>query len=90
VTQAFEYGLEATLKDDCLEVEVTAERPDLLAAEGFTRAINIYNGVPRAVPVQLQASGRRVTVAPPVQSLRPHIAALVVKMPTWKMAAWRC
>jgi phenylalanyl-tRNA synthetase beta chain len=79
VTQAFEYGLEATLKDDCLEVEVTAERPDLLAAEGFTRAINIYNGVPRAVPVQLQASGRRVTVAPPVQSLRPHIAALVVE-----------
>ncbi|MEO0538713.1 MAG: phenylalanine--tRNA ligase subunit beta [Cyanobacteria bacterium P01_A01_bin.123] len=77
--QAFEYGLDAALFDHTLEVEVTAERPDLLAAEGFTRAINIYNGASREVPEQLEASGRRVTVDPSVQSLRPHIAALVVE-----------
>ncbi|MBD2107793.1 phenylalanine--tRNA ligase subunit beta [Nodosilinea sp. FACHB-13] len=77
--QAFDYGLDATLGDQTLEVEVTAERPDLLAAEGFTRAINIYNGLSRTVPNQLLASGRRVTVQPEVLPLRPHIAALVVR-----------
>ncbi|MGB3201065.1 MAG: phenylalanine--tRNA ligase subunit beta [Nodosilinea sp.] len=77
--QAFDYGLDATLGEQTLEVEVTAERPDLLAAEGFTRAINIFNGVARSVPDQLATSGRRVTVQPEVQPLRPHIAALVVR-----------
>ncbi|MGB3136412.1 MAG: phenylalanine--tRNA ligase subunit beta [Nodosilinea sp.] len=77
--QAFDYGLNATLADQTLEVEVTAERPDLLAAEGFTRAINIYNGLARTVPDQLVSSGRRVTVRPEVQRLRPHIAALIVR-----------
>lgn len=77
--QAFEYGLDATLYDQELEVEVTAERPDLLAAEGFTRAINIYNGKVRTVPNQLEPSGQRVKVDPAVESLRPHIAALVVE-----------
>ncbi|NEP16358.1 MAG: phenylalanine--tRNA ligase subunit beta [Leptolyngbya sp. SIO4C1] len=77
--QAFDYGLEATLQDGMLEVEVTAERPDLLAAEGFTRAINVYNGQPRAVPESLAASGYRVQVAPEVLALRPYIAALTVE-----------
>ncbi|WOD41353.1 phenylalanine--tRNA ligase subunit beta [Nodosilinea sp. E11] len=77
--QAFDYGLDASLGDQTLEVEVTAERPDLLAAEGFTRAINIYNGLARTVPETLTASGHRVTVRPEVQPLRPHIAALVVR-----------
>ncbi|TVQ07391.1 MAG: phenylalanine--tRNA ligase subunit beta [Leptolyngbya sp. DLM2.Bin27] len=77
--QAFDYGLDATLGDQTLEVEVTAERPDLLAAEGFSRAINIYNGLARTVPDQLSTSGRQVTVLPEVLPLRPHIAALVVR-----------
>ncbi|MFM7471778.1 MAG: phenylalanine--tRNA ligase subunit beta [Nodosilinea sp.] len=77
--QAFDYGLEATLKGTDLEVEVTAERPDLLAAEGFTRAINIYNGQSRCLPLGLAASGRRIRVCPSVQPLRPYIAALVVR-----------
>ncbi|HIK43561.1 MAG TPA: phenylalanine--tRNA ligase subunit beta [Leptolyngbyaceae cyanobacterium M65_K2018_010] len=75
---AFEYGLDATLQDQDLEVEVTAERPDLLAAEGFTRAINIYSGHPRTIPAHLPCSGLTVTVLPPVQPLRPYLAALVV------------
>ncbi|WP_017302436.1 phenylalanine--tRNA ligase subunit beta [Nodosilinea nodulosa] len=77
--QAFDYGLDATLGEQTLEVEVTAERPDLLAAEGFTRAINIYNGLARSVPDQLMPSGRQITVRPEVLPLRPHIAALVVR-----------
>ncbi len=77
--QAFDYGLDATLKALELDVEVTAERPDLLAAEGFTRAINIYNGQPRCLPDCLAASGLTVTVLPPVLPLRPYLAALVVK-----------
>lgn len=77
--QAFDYGLNAALQSQDLEVEVTAERPDLLAAEGFTRAINIYNGQPRTVPITLKNSGRRVTVSPEVRELRPYIAALVVE-----------
>jgi phenylalanyl-tRNA synthetase beta chain len=79
VEQAFQYGLDASLGEDFLEVEVTAERPDLLSAEGFTRAINIYNGVSRTIPDQLKPSGCRVNVDPQVTSLRPHIAALVVE-----------
>lgn len=79
VEQAFEYGLDATLGADYLEVEVTAERPDLLSAEGFTRAINIYDGVSRAVPDRLEPSGRKVNVDSQVAALRPHIAALVVE-----------
>jgi phenylalanyl-tRNA synthetase beta chain len=79
VQLAFDYGLDATLGDRTLEVEVTAERPDLLAAEGFTRAINIYSGLGRRVPEGLAASGRRVVVRPEVLPLRPHIAALVVR-----------
>lgn len=77
--QAFTYGLDATLFEQELEVEVTAERPDLLSAEGFCRAINIYNGVSRSIPEQLEPSGRTIHVAPEVESLRPCIAALVVE-----------
>jgi phenylalanyl-tRNA synthetase beta chain len=77
--QAFDYGLEATLHAQTLEVEVTAERPDLLSAEGFARAVNIYNGQVRRVPETLTESGRVVRVEPEVRSLRPFIAALVVE-----------
>ncbi len=77
--QAFDYGLEATLSENALVVDVTAERPDLLAPEGFARAINIYNGATREVPDQLAKSGMTVTVSPAMQDLRPFIAALVVE-----------
>ncbi|MEO1403107.1 MAG: phenylalanine--tRNA ligase subunit beta [Cyanobacteria bacterium J06635_1] len=77
--QAFDYGLDATLRDNMLDVEVTAERPDLLAAEGFTRALNIYNGHPREVPTDLRTSNRVVKVSPTVLPLRPYIAALTVE-----------
>lgn len=77
--QACDYGLDATLRANELEVEVTAERPDLLAAEGFTRVINIYNGQGRTVPDQLESSGKSIRVANRVAPLRPYIAALVVK-----------
>lgn len=77
--QAFDYGLEATLHPTSLDVDVTAERPDLLAAEGFVRAFTIYNGQPRPLPDALPASGRRVHIDPAVLPLRPHIAALVVE-----------
>ncbi|MEB3288668.1 MAG: phenylalanine--tRNA ligase subunit beta [Leptolyngbya sp.] len=76
---AFNYGLEVTWRDQDLEVDVTAERPDLLAAEGFIRAMNIYGGQPRGVPETLIESGFRVTVEPAVLGLRPYLAALVVR-----------
>jgi phenylalanyl-tRNA synthetase beta chain len=79
VSQAFDYGLDATLQGEGLEVEVTAERPDLLAAEGFVRSLNIYNGQGRALPTQLAPWGRQLHVSPTVVPLRPHIAALVVE-----------
>ncbi|MCU0568697.1 MAG: phenylalanine--tRNA ligase subunit beta [Oculatellaceae cyanobacterium Prado106] len=77
--QAFNYGLDALLQGDALEVEVTAERPDLLAAEGFARAINIYNGASRSLPSALAPSDRTITVAPEVLPLRPFIGALIVE-----------
>lgn len=77
--QAFDYGLDVTRHDQDLEVEVTAERPDLLAAEGLIRAMNVYRGQPRSVPDALVDSGYTVTVDPSVLALRPHLAALVVR-----------
>jgi phenylalanyl-tRNA synthetase beta chain len=77
--QAFDYGLDAVLFTHAIEVEVTAERPDLLSPEGFTRAINIYNGHTRTIPEQLESSGRTVHVSPSVRPLRPFIAALVIE-----------
>lgn len=77
--QAFNYGLEATLHAHTLEVEVTADRPDLLAAEGFARAVNIYNGSERLLPAALEDSGRVVKVDSAVRSLRPFIGALIVE-----------
>jgi phenylalanyl-tRNA synthetase beta chain len=76
---AFNYGLDTTLSQEALEVEVTAERPDLLSAEGFTRALNIYNGQARTVPKTLLASDLTLQVSPTVHALRPFIAALVAE-----------
>jgi phenylalanyl-tRNA synthetase beta chain len=76
---AFDYGLEANLQGEALVVEVTAERPDLLAAEGFTRALNIYQGQQLTRVTTLSDSGRQVTVDPAVFPIRPHLAALVVR-----------
>jgi phenylalanyl-tRNA synthetase beta chain len=76
---AFNYGLNTTLSLDALEVEVTAERPDLLAAEGFTRALNSYTGQARLVPEHLLASELMIQVSPTVCDLRPFIAALVAE-----------
>jgi phenylalanyl-tRNA synthetase beta chain len=77
---AFDYGLEAEITGDKLEVEVTAERPDLLAVEGFTRAINTFiAGEARTVLNQLEDSGLVITVNKKVQNIRPYIGALVAE-----------
>ncbi len=77
---AFDYGLEAEITGDKLDLEVTAERPDLLAAEGFTRAINTFiAGEARTVPNQLEDSGLVITVNKKVQNIRPYIGALVAE-----------
>lgn len=77
---AFDYGLEAEIDGDHLNLEVTAERPDLLAAEGFTRAMNTFtSGKSRSVPNQLQDSGLSITVRKEVQHLRPCIGGIVVE-----------
>lgn len=79
VSQTFAYGLEATIQGDSLEVEVTAERPDLLSSEGFSRALKVYQGGQRLLPPSLESSRLVVQVDPSVIPLRPHIAALVVE-----------
>jgi phenylalanyl-tRNA synthetase beta chain len=79
VDQAFNYGLEATVQGDILDVDVTADRPDLLAIEGFARAIKVYGGQKRSLPPSLRSSDRRVVVEESVLSLRPFLAAIVVE-----------
>jgi len=86
VRHAFNYGLEATLGSQTLGVEVPADRPDLLSAEGFARVLTLYGqGVGsqggRSLPPSLAPSGRRIRVDARVMPLRPHIAALVVHHP---------
>lgn len=79
VQLGFDYGLDVSLRGDWLEVEVTAERPDLLSASGFCRAMNLYSHQPRSLPRELETSGRSLTVLPAVLPLRPYIAALVIE-----------
>ncbi len=73
------YGLETSLGPEGLTVEVTPERPDLLAPEGFLRALRLFQGYPRPLPPRLAPSGLTLGVEPAVLPLRPHIAALVVR-----------
>ena len=87
VDQAFNYGLEATVEGDALEVDVTADRPDLLAIEGFARALKVYGGQARSLPPFLASSQRRVRVDESVLSLRPFLAALVVEDLTFTPAS---
>jgi phenylalanyl-tRNA synthetase beta chain len=76
---AFEYGLEATIIVSELEVEVTAERPDLLSAEGLARVFNSYTGQAQYAFNTLGDSGLRIIVRSDVQILRPYIGGLVVE-----------
>jgi phenylalanyl-tRNA synthetase beta chain len=77
---AFDYGLEAETKGDTLEVEVTAERPDLLSAEGFSRVINAFNlGKTRNSSIKLSDSGLTISVDRKVQSIRPYIGGLIAE-----------
>jgi phenylalanyl-tRNA synthetase beta chain len=77
---AFDYGLEAEIDGSHLNVEVTAERPDLLAVEGFSRVMNIFmSSRARSVPTDLPSSGLVVTVKKEVQNIRPYIGAMVVE-----------
>jgi len=87
VDQAFNYGLEATVQGDTLEVDVTADRPDLLAIEGFARALKVYGGQARSLPPGLLPSQRRVRVDESVIALRPFLAALVVEEVTFTPAS---
>ena len=84
VQLAFDYGLNARLGQDGLgqesvEVEVTAERPDLLSASGLRRALNDFSGQDRKLPEALEPSGRRIHIQAGVLPLRPYLAALVVE-----------
>jgi phenylalanyl-tRNA synthetase beta chain len=90
VSQAFDYGLDATLQGEGLEVEVTAERPDLLAAEGFVRSLNIYNGQGERCPPNWLPRGGSSTSVPPSPPCVPTSRPSWWKTPTCKTGGWRC
>jgi len=81
VPWAAAYGLAAIGRGAELEVEVTADRPDLLAVEGLARVLKIHQGAGRSTQTELAPSGRSIEIAPQDPPLRPQIAALVVEVP---------
>ncbi|MGA1601803.1 MAG: phenylalanine--tRNA ligase subunit beta [Prochlorothrix sp.] len=75
------YGLEAIVQNQALEVDVAADRPDLLAPEGLARVLKVHQGAERSPQTELEASGRSIQTVPQEPLLRPRIAAIVVEMP---------
>lgn len=77
---ADKYGLRSKVIGSELEVEVTAERPDLLSIEGFARVINLFSEIQQPTECQnIKESDMTLTVSDSITSIRPYIAALVAE-----------
>ncbi len=63
-----------------LHYEVSPNRPDMLSAEGFARAVKSFLGITRGVAnYKTRPSGIKLRADPSVNSVRPYIACAVVR-----------
>lgn len=74
-----DYGLEAKVGSSELELEVTAERPDLLAPEGFIRVMNSYKFGKEVEILDNPSPKISIRVDPNVSEVRPYIGAVVLR-----------
>lgn len=63
-----------------LHYEVTPNRPDMLSAEGFARAVKGFLGMSKGVAnYKTKPSGIKLRADPSVNSVRPYIACAVIR-----------
>jgi len=64
---------------DEVHVEVNADRPDMLSAEGLARALRLYMGLEEPRMYAAGDSDVRVRVDPSVEGVRPYIGSAVIR-----------
>ena len=78
----FNFGLEIesyNLESNDMKIDITADRPDMLSLEGFTRAINCYLGLESAKEYKIKKSNYKVIVDESVKNVRPFTVCAVIK-----------
>lgn len=78
----FNFGLEIdsyNLESDDLKIDITADRPDMLSLEGFSRAIKSYLGLELAKEYKIRKSNYKVIVDESVKNIRPFTVCAVIK-----------
>lgn len=76
----FDMGMELEAEGDCLHIEVTPDRPDLISTQGLARALKAYLKIKLGMPMYIvKKSDIRVIVKPSVKDVRPYTVAAVVK-----------
>lgn len=65
---------------DVIRISLLPVRPDMFDAAGLARALRGFLGLETGLPsCRVEPSGFRVTVRPGLETIRPHIAACVVR-----------
>ena len=67
------------VEGDELSIEVNADRPDMLSAEGMARALRLFMGLERPRKYEAVEGDVEVRVDPSVQGVRPYILCAVVR-----------
>ncbi|RLF10648.1 MAG: hypothetical protein DRJ69_02865 [Thermoprotei archaeon] len=67
------------VEGDELSIEVNADRPDMLSAEGMARALRLFMGLERPRKYEAVDGDVEVRVDPSVQGVRPYILCAVVR-----------
>ena len=64
---------------DNIELEITANRPDLLSYQGFIRSFSLFMGKKKNFDYKIKKSDAKIIVDPIVKNLRPYSMAAIVK-----------
>ncbi|MEK6886013.1 MAG: phenylalanine--tRNA ligase subunit beta [Nanoarchaeota archaeon] len=62
-----------------IELEITANRPDLLSAQGFLRAFSIFMGKKKNTEYKIKKSDAKIIVDPAMKNIRPYSMAVIIK-----------
>ncbi|MBI2109618.1 phenylalanine--tRNA ligase subunit beta, partial [Candidatus Woesearchaeota archaeon] len=68
-----------TVDFDEITLEISADRPDLLSAEGISRALGLYLGKTRSKNYKTEPSKYEVIIEPSVKEVRPYTACCIAK-----------
>jgi phenylalanyl-tRNA synthetase beta chain len=75
----FGTHFEQVTEEDEIELEITANRPDLLSFQGFIRNFLIFMGKKKKAEYKIKKSEAKIIVDPIVKNIRPFSMAAIVK-----------